>query len=191
MVLINAVEKFEQRKANNGDTGAVFRLLKLYTERKDWHKCGEYALKIVDRSPGYCERKLLEYIGEEIRYEDMLGIISIYYDETGDYEMSRRWVQKFSDYIDYAYRDLPWLDREQKKTKFELYNSMLECGELDNIEHRFMLKWEEKIYLRIAQPGFPARPKPQPHPSQTVSKGNSFLTAITRFISRMKKTLAP
>src|SRR5690606_39502326 len=114
-----------------------------YTESEDWHKCGDYTMKIVDRSTGYCERKLLEYIGEEIRYEDMLGIISIYYDETGDYEMSRRWVQKYSDYIDYAYRDLPWLDREQKKTKFELYNSMLVCGEMDKIEDRLMLKWEE------------------------------------------------
>lgn len=146
-MIIDAYEIFAAQKAYNGDLDEACKLLKIYTEQKDWDKCGEFSLLLVDHEPEFCEQKLLEYIGEPIRYEDMLGIIALSWQSYRNEEMVYKWVQKYSDFVNIKYAHLTIAERESMKMKFPLYNMFKERGELDNIEHRFLLKWEQKRYL--------------------------------------------
>lgn len=189
-MILNSIEIFEAKRVENGDRDAVFRLLKIYTERKDWDKCAEYALMVMDEGPEYCERKMLEHVGEPIKYEDMIGIIAIYYDEMLDFEMTCKWVQKYSDYIDYAKAHLTQSERTEIKESFAVYNFVKEEGELNKTEHRFMFKWEERLFLQAIKRRQKQAQVTVAEKIQPVAKENSFLSAVRRFIRRVKTTLA-
>jgi len=181
-MLLNAREIFLERQARNGDIEASWELIKYYL-KTDIVKCAEFATIVADLDPEHCEKKLEEYFGEPIAYEDMLGVIIVGHQQAGDWAIAERWVQKLSDYIDIKYDNVSEEEQECKKSELLQYKWMKENGILDKVENRFMLKWELNKYLK-------GMFRPDQNDTSISGQGTEKRFSIKNFIGKIKSALA-
>ena len=146
-MIINASEKFNIKRAMNGDKEALCTVVDLFATKEEWVKSAEFLELLVDTAPQTCEKMFLEITGDELFYEDMLLLIGwSYFNDVGNYFRAYRWFQKYFDYMNYKYRDLEFSEREKLKHQCSMYEFMMNNKLLNSIEYRFLLQWEHDLY---------------------------------------------
>lgn len=137
---------YRQNRAYRGDVKSMCELVDYFSACDDWRYTARFFELLVDNQPEICEQEFLKNTGFKVPYEMMLGLIGQYYYENGILEPAYRWFQKYLDYMEFKHSSnkTKW---EKEKLEDQIYKIMETDCELDKIRNRFMLKWEQELFL--------------------------------------------
>lgn len=148
-MLIDSNEKFKSLRAFNGDKQAMCEMTDLYSAQDDWIRSMMFLELLIENEPSICETIFLETTGLELSYEDMLRSIGfIYYHDRNDKIKGIKWFQKYFEYLDFKYKNLDTASREKIKQECSMYQWMKSQYLFNQIENRFLLKWERELLYK-------------------------------------------
>jgi len=134
-------------KAYRGDITAMCEMATYFTLTDDWVNAAKFLELLVENEPDICEKKLYAVHAHQVPYEIMLGLIGQTHAEQENWHIAFRWYQKYLDYMEFkhASNKAKW---ESKKPDDKIYCIMKSNGQLDKIENRFLLKWEQELFIK-------------------------------------------